>query len=121
MAQRTTDPEQQEADHTAPPDIATMRASAARALAGEHGDDLDTLASTLRGHMHVLIPEVEKLAGRRHGTEAISARACADEARRKLNLGNGDIEAVRVSVVQKLARSVAALIRHYVTLGGFDA
>jgi hypothetical protein len=119
MAQRTTEPGQQEADHTAPPDITTMRATAARALHDvPAADDLDTLASTLRGHMHILIPEVEQLASRRRDTAGISARACADEARRKLNLGNGDIEAVRVSVVQKLARSVDALCRHYETLGG---
>jgi hypothetical protein len=119
MAQRTTDPEQQETDHTAPPDITTMRATAARALAdAPSAEDLDVLASMLRGHMHVLIPEVEQLAARRHDTAGISARACVDEARRKLNLGHGDIEAVRVSVVQKLARSVDALCRHYETLGG---
>ncbi|MCI3246274.1 DUF6415 family natural product biosynthesis protein [Streptomyces spinosisporus] len=99
-----------------------MRDSARRALADAPSvDDLDLLASTLRGHMHVLIPEVEQLAVRRHDTAGISARACVDEARRKLNLGNGDIEAVRVSVVQKLARSVDALCRHYVALGGADA
>jgi hypothetical protein len=96
-----------------------MRDSARRALTeAPSAADLDVLASTLRGHMHVLIPEVEQLAARRHDTAGISARACVGEARGKLNLGNGDIEAVRVSVVQKLARSVDALCRHYETLGG---
>jgi hypothetical protein len=122
MAQRTTEPGQQEADPAAPPDIATMRATAARALHdAPAADDLDTLASMLRGHMHILIPEVDQLASHRRDTAAISARACVGEARGKLNLGNGDIEAVRVSVVQKLARSVDALCRHYDALGGADA
>jgi hypothetical protein len=106
-------------DPSAPPDIETMRASTARALTeAPDAEDLNLLASTLRGHMHVLIPEVEALAAPRHDVAAISARACIGEARGKLRIGNGEIPAIQVSLVQKLARSIDALCRHYVTLGG---
>ncbi|MGY6019626.1 DUF6415 family natural product biosynthesis protein [Streptomyces spinosirectus] len=120
MAHRRTELAQQETEEDPrPPDIVTMRASTARALAdAPSSDDLDTLAALLRSHMRVLIPEVEKLAARRNDTAGISARACIGEAYRKLQIGNGDIEAVRVSVVQKLARSVNALCDHYERLGG---
>lgn len=119
MAHRTTSHTHVEAEDTRPPDIVQMRATTARALAHvAEVEDLDLLASTLRGHMHVMVPEVEALAARRHDTAGISARACVGEARRKLQIGPGDVPAVRVSVVQKLARSVDSLCRHYEQLGG---
>lgn len=106
-------------DPSAPPDIETMRASTERALTqAPDVEDLDTLATTLRGHMHVLIPAVEELAARRNDVGGISARACIGEARGKLRIGNGEIPAIQVSLVQKLARSVDALCRHYENLGG---
>lgn len=102
------------------PDLATMRASTARALPeAPDADDLDTLAATLRGHMQLMIPEVEQLALGRNDVAAISARACVGEARGKLRISNSaEVPAIQVSLVQKLARSVDALCRHYESLGG---
>lgn len=110
-----------EAPECAPPDIATMRASASRALTEAIPEtELDTLTLTLRGHMEVLIPEVEALA-RRQPKDSIPrycAFACVGEAYRKLRLGNGQTTPARVAVAHKLARSVNALCDHYENLGG---
>lgn len=116
MAHHTHEARHPALEETEPPHIATMRATAARALTEVlAGDELETVAETLRGHIRVLIPEVEFAAARqpRESTDAICARAGVGEARMKLGLGGADIEAVRVSVAQKLARSVVALCNHY--------
>lgn len=116
MAHRTTEPRHPALEGTEPPDIPTMRATAARALTEAlSGDEVETVAETLRGHLRVLIPEVEFAAAQkpRESTDAICARAGVGEARIKLGLGGNDIEAVRISVMQKLARSVNALCNHY--------
>lgn len=123
MAHRTTDASTPGLEETAPPDILTMRASASRALplAGVPStDDLAILAETLRGHIRVLIPDVEKraLLHPRNATPRISASAAVGEATRKLRMGDDGTVAIRVSVVQKLARSVVALCNHYEALGG---
>jgi hypothetical protein len=105
----------------APPDIDTMRATARRAFAtGLSADDLDTLALALRGHVQLLIPEVQQAAERasKDNVQRHCALACVGDARGKLRLGDGCTPAVRVAVVQKLARCVNALCDHYTTLGG---
>jgi len=115
-AHRATEARHPALEGVDPPDILTMRTTAARALTEVlSGDELETVAETLRGHIRVLIPEVEFAAGRqpRESTLAICARAAAGEARRKLGLGGSDILAVHVSVTQKLARSVVAMCDHY--------
>lgn len=121
MTHRTTEPRHPALEGTEPPDLKTMRATAARALNEElSGDAVGTVADTLRGHLRVLIPEVEALTAQqpRESIDAICARASVGEARIKLGLGGTDIEAVHVSVTQKLARSVNALCNHYERLGG---
>lgn len=104
----------------APPDLHLMRTHTERALTTSPDTaDLDTLTTVLRGHMQLMIPEVENLALRRHDTAGISARACVQEARGRLRISNsGEVPAIQVSIVQKLARSVNALCRHYEKLGG---
>jgi hypothetical protein len=118
MAHHTTEPR---AD-TMPPDIELMRGTVHRALA-EHPqpDELDTLGATLRGHIALLIPEVEQLAGKQSRDSALRfcALACLGEARAKLRMGDGAPHLdVRVTVVQKLARVAKALCEHYENLGG---
>lgn len=107
---------------TAPIDTDTMRDHAKRALneVFDSAEDLDILILALRGHIQLMIPEVEQVIGEhpRDHIPAICARACCGEARRRLVMGNGDTIAVRVSVSQKLARTVDALVRHYTELGG---
>ncbi len=104
---------------TLPVDIGTMRATARCALTETLSeDDLDTLTLTLRGHMQLLVPEVEAIAEREPKDSAprYCARACVAEARRKLRIGDGCTPAVRVAVAQRLARSVNALCDHYENL-----
>ncbi|GGZ73927.1 DUF6415 family natural product biosynthesis protein [Streptomyces echinoruber] len=106
---------------TRPLDIDTMRATARRVFAtGLSADDLDTLVLALRGHMQLLIPEVQQAAERTptDNAQRHCALACVGDARGKLRLGNGRTPEVRVAVAQKLARCVNALCDHYKTLGG---
>lgn len=107
-----------------PPDIAVMRTSVRHALSeAPQPEELDTLGATLRGHMAVLIPDVERLAGKEpKGSVARScALACVGEASAKLRLGAGALLPVRLSVIEKLARSVGALCDHYENLGNRTA
>ncbi|MFC3351994.1 DUF6415 family natural product biosynthesis protein, partial [Streptomyces echinoruber] len=81
----------------APPDIDTMRATARRVFAAGlsaddlSADDLDTLVPALRGHVRLLIPEVQQ-AAERTPTDSVQrhcALACVGDARGKLRLGDG--------------------------------
>ncbi|MEU7305360.1 DUF6415 family natural product biosynthesis protein [Streptomyces sp. NPDC007206] len=116
-------------DHdTGPVDIETMRETAALLLGPDDGPDalppaaaeLDVLTAMLRGHLALLIPEVEAKAGRlpKDRVRRYCALACVDEANRKLRVGDGCTPAARVAVARKLARSVNAMCRHYQLLHG---
>jgi hypothetical protein len=99
-----------------PADIASMRDSAHTALTTPPaGDDLDTLVLALRGHIQLLIPEVEALAAvqPKDTPDRFCALACIGEAQRKLRLGDGQTPPTRIAVAQKLARVVNALCDHY--------
>ena len=123
MAHRTAPaPNTAELPGSEPPDVATMRVSARHALTEDpQPDELDTLRLTLRGHIEVLLPEVEALA-RREPKDSIPrhcALACVGEGRAKLRMGDGaPYIHVRVAVVEKLARVTNALCDHYENLGG---
>ncbi|MFI1767547.1 DUF6415 family natural product biosynthesis protein [Streptomyces sp. NPDC020800] len=109
-------------------DIAMMRGTAAQLLGPDDGPDalppasaeLGALAAALRGHLEVLIPQVEAKAGRLHKNNPtrFCALACVGEASRKLRVADGCTPAVRVAVARKLARSVNALCDHYAKLCG---
>lgn len=104
-----------------PPDIETMRVSVLHALSeAPQAHELDILGATLRGHIEVLIPEVERLAGKepKGSPPRYCALACVGEASRKLRMGDGaPYLPVRLAVVEKLARSVGALCDHFEKLG----
>lgn len=122
MAHRTA-PAPTAAEHprTELPDLETMRVSVRHALAEDpQAEELMTLAETLRGHMRVLMPEVSELAARqpRNAMAAVGARAAIQEADRKLRVGDGGTQALRLALVQRLARCVDCLCRHYENLGG---
>lgn len=120
-AHRTADPAAAVED-CRPPDLKLMRVSVSHALdETPQPDELDTLGETLRGHIALLIPEVEQLAVKQSGDSALRfcALACIGEARAKLRMGDGQPHLdVRVTVVQKLARVAKALCEHYENLGG---
>lgn len=122
MAHRTAQPAPAADLDQLPPDIATMRASVRRGLVDAQSmtdlDELATLADTLRGHMRELMPSVQRAAAHQHrnSVHRYCALACLGEARRKLQIGNGDTRPVRIAQVQRLARSLNALCDHYETL-----
>ncbi|TFV33378.1 hypothetical protein E4K10_33175 [Streptomyces sp. T1317-0309] len=106
-----------------PLDLKAMRESARRLLAGDAEpptvQELLNLGTLLRDHIRQLAPEVES-AARRQPKDDIPracALACVGEARMRLRLGEGDNDALRLSVATKLARSVNALCDHAVNLG----
>ncbi|MFJ6666664.1 MULTISPECIES: DUF6415 family natural product biosynthesis protein [unclassified Streptomyces] len=108
---------------TAPVDTITMRETVARALGSEGETDappptpenLDILIGQLRGHLELLIPEVEQMLARlpKDGTARYCAGACAGEARGKLQArpaprADGELEYAR-----RLARVLRALLDHF--------
>lgn len=101
-----------------PLDIATMRDSANRMLANSAPlpsyDDLQTVILLLRGHLMLLVPEVEVLASRLPDDDVLGkvARAGVSEARRHLDeLPSSNLPRA-VGHAQRLARSVEALCTH---------
>lgn len=109
-----------------PPDIETMRESARILLAEDAEppalDELDTLVLALRGHIHLLIPEVATAAGRepKDSIPRYCALACLGEARNKLRLGADGTLPIRLSAARKLARVVNALCDHYENLSQYQ-
>ncbi|MCZ4605008.1 DUF6415 family natural product biosynthesis protein [Streptomyces sp. Lzd4kr] len=127
MAHGTAQPLGAAGQSQAPPDIATMRATAAPVLGPDNGPDafppdaaaLETLDGALRGHLQLLIPDVQKAAGsRRKDVQTYCALACVGEARGKLTVATAGSLAVRVRHVRRLARVLLALCEHYERLSG---
>ncbi|MGW4885650.1 DUF6415 family natural product biosynthesis protein [Streptomyces murinus] len=108
---------------TAPVDTVTMRETAARALGSEGETDapppapenLDILISQLRGHLELLIPEVEKVLGRlpKDGTARYCASACVGEACGKLQTRPAPRADGEVEYARSLARVLRALLDHF--------
>lgn len=107
-----------------PLDIETMRASPRRLLAEDaelpSPEELEILTLRLRGHIMIMIPEVEIAAGRQPKDDIprYCALACVGEARMRLNLEPGRTLPAGIAHAQRLARSVNALCDHVVNLGG---
>ncbi|MGW4541599.1 DUF6415 family natural product biosynthesis protein [Streptomyces chartreusis] len=127
MAHRTAEPLGAAGQTKAPPDIATMRTTAAAVLGPDDGPDafppsaagLETLDGTLRGHLQLLIPDVQRAAGsRRKDVQTYCALACVGEARGKLTVAVGGTLPSRVRHARRLARVLLALCEHYERLTG---
>lgn len=122
MANATTPTATEAGRASAPPDIATVRATVRPLLAA--GTDplasaeLANAAATLREQIAGLLPAVEALAETlpEHDIPRACALACIGEARMRLRLGDGDTDLVRQSVVARLARTANALADHHQTL-----
>ncbi|MFJ8054972.1 DUF6415 family natural product biosynthesis protein [Streptomyces sp. NPDC096142] len=119
MKQRTAPVPAPVAAEQRPPDIATMRATAHRALAlaaPSTAMDLTILISQLRGHVELMVREVEPLAAQHASTlPGTLADTCLGEARRKLDAG-ADIRplaSARLAYARRLARVLAALCEHH--------
>ncbi|MFJ4622086.1 DUF6415 family natural product biosynthesis protein [Streptomyces sp. NPDC088812] len=113
---------------TAPVDIATMRETVRALLLADgasvtpppSGARLETLTATLRGHLELLIPEVEQAVGRldKQSSARHCALACLGDARLRLR----DEPTTRyhgpIGHARRLARALNALCEHYEQLSG---
>ncbi|WAZ26802.1 DUF6415 family natural product biosynthesis protein [Streptomyces cinnabarinus] len=105
-------------------DIATMRATVAQVLPPDvtptNPARLATLTGMMRGHMHLLIPEVERAAAEQPAADVprYVALACVREARGKLEASPGLMPSDAGAYTRKLGRSLLALCDHYETLTG---
>lgn len=122
MANATTATAAEAGRASAPPDIATVRATARPLLAADTeppaADELAKVTTTLREHIAGLIPAVEALAQTlpEHDVARACALACIGEARMRLRLGDGDTALVRQSLAVRLARTANALADHHQNL-----
>ncbi|MGW9028882.1 DUF6415 family natural product biosynthesis protein [Streptomyces sp. NPDC055722] len=123
MSKATSTPRTDQQADPRPPDVAEMRRSALRLIGPEcpalAPEELDTLHALLRGHIQLLVPEVEAMAVPlpKDDIPRACAMACTGEARMRLRIGwPEDSAAVRLAVAKKLARSLNALCDHWENL-----
>ncbi|MFE3854600.1 DUF6415 family natural product biosynthesis protein [Streptomyces griseorubiginosus] len=123
MAHRTA-PNVVAAEATEPLDIETMRETidllldpdAAPDALPPVGDELETLTATVRGHIELLIPEVEAVAERIPPTSVIARHAvltCVWEARSRLEAEPSPRFGGPAGHARRLARALNALCNHY--------
>lgn len=127
MAQVTARPPTAHGQDQVSPDLETMRETAFCLLGPDDApealpptaSELDTLTLALRGHLELIVPEVERAVGPRpKNMQAYCALACVGEARRKLGITPKPGLEYRVAHARRLARSLNALCDHYEPLGG---
>ncbi|MGI5143297.1 MULTISPECIES: DUF6415 family natural product biosynthesis protein [unclassified Streptomyces] len=111
---------------TGAPDIETMRETVNRLLDPDTvpetlppaSDELDTLTLQLRGHLDLLMPEVEQAAGKlaRNSVPRYCALACLGEARQKLAAEPSPKLGGDLAYARRLARVLNALCDHFEAL-----
>lgn len=110
----------------APPDIAVMRETVGMLLSPDAvalapaGGELAKLTRTMRGHLELLIPEVQRAAGRleRESVTRYCVLACLGEARGKLRTEPSQRVDGEINHARRLARVLNALCDHYEKIGG---
>lgn len=123
MAHRIPPPTAAAESDGRPADVALMRDAARRLLAEDaeppSPEALDTLTLQLRGHIMLLIPDVESAALRLPDDDVprACAMACIGESRMRLNLEPGRSLPAGIAHAQRLARSVNALCDHLENIG----
>ncbi|WNC00504.1 DUF6415 family natural product biosynthesis protein [Streptomyces sp. CGMCC 4.7035] len=110
---------------TRAPDIAMMRETINRLLTPTENTphtstELETLTGLLRGHMELLMPEVQAAAVKlpKDDVPRYCALACIGEARQRLAAEPSPVPGGDGAYARRLARSLAALCDHYETLTG---
>ncbi|MGW0163675.1 DUF6415 family natural product biosynthesis protein [Streptomyces sp. NPDC003343] len=83
-------------------------------------DKVATLTLRLRGHLAVLMPEVERLAGTPKSAAQYCALACLGEARMKLRTQPNPAQGGDIAYARRLARALWALCDHYEALQPAD-
>ncbi|WP_329277880.1 DUF6415 family natural product biosynthesis protein [Streptomyces sp. NBC_01451] len=126
MANRiTAASEGTERRHAARPDITIMRETVQILLDPDAvvlppaPDELETLTQTIRGHLELLIPEVEQSVRllKKDSIPRYCALACVGEARGKLRAEPSRRFGAEVGYARRLARTLNALCDHYENLG----
>lgn len=110
----------------APPDIAVMRETVGILLCPDAvalapaGGELAKLTRTMSGHLELLIPAVERAAGRlkRESVTRYCVLACVGEARGKLRTAPSQRHDGELAHARRLARVLNALCDHYEKIGG---
>lgn len=89
------------------------------ALAPADGE-LGMLTRTVRGHLELLIPVVERAAGKlaRESVHRYCSLACVGEARGKLRTEPSQRVDGEITHARRLARVLRALCDHYEKIGG---
>ncbi|WP_145968888.1 DUF6415 family natural product biosynthesis protein [Streptomyces hyaluromycini] len=125
MRQTTAHPPMAEEQDQAPPDIDTMRETIDLLLGPDDGPDglppvvdLALLTAAVRGHLELLLPEVERLAGQLPRHKTYYAFACVSEARRELGIEAGPELEHRVVRARRLARALSAVCNEHERLQG---
>jgi hypothetical protein len=101
-----------------PLDLEVMRACAERVLAEDAVlslEESETFTLQLRGHLMLVIPEIEMAepALSEDDVPGVCAFFCIGEARLRLRAEPGRTPSARIAHAQGLARSVVALCDHY--------
>lgn len=111
---------------TPPVDVETMRENIGRLIgpgtASLEDEELAGLTSLMRGHMQLIIPEIERAAGKlpEDDVPRYCALACIGEARAKLRATPAAGPHRAAAHARKLARSLMALCDHYEALTGVE-
>ncbi|MEV0639136.1 DUF6415 family natural product biosynthesis protein [Streptomyces sp. NPDC050619] len=107
------------ATETLPLDLEVMRACAERVLTEDaealSPEESETLTLQLRGHLTLVIPEIEMAEPdlSEDDLPRVCAFFCIGEARLRLRAEPGRTSSARIAHTQRLARSVIALCNHY--------
>jgi hypothetical protein len=85
---------------------------------GFDAEELQTLTERLRGHLHVLIPEVERLLRGlpKGGVERYCGLACLGDARQRLRAVPSHRYGGPPGHARRLARALHALCEHYAAI-----
>ncbi|MGW1039314.1 DUF6415 family natural product biosynthesis protein [Streptomyces sp. NPDC002547] len=128
MRHGTAEPQTAEAEVDLRSKVETMRQTAGKLLAPHAAPDalpptateLETLTLEVRGHLALLMPEVEEAAGRlpSESIPRYCALACIGEARQKLGEQPSPAPGGAAAHARRLARSLNALVDHYESLSG---
>ena len=111
---------------TRPVDIATMRETVDRLLVPDaelpEDRELDSLTGLLRGHIELVIPELQSVAVKLPKDDILRycALACAGEARGRLAPQLAPFPGGDFAYARRLARSLNALVDYYEHLTGMS-